>query len=216
LLSDYDINKLEQVLFSAHRQEALLLVGKWLPVLFVELRLARGALQEKAIDFFGGPPDDPAELPSDDPGPDQEGDDRGLPRRDDVHGGPEEVVPVAEEPRPDPAPDGGGRSVEAKAPRKRAKPRRDRKAAGPYEGLVVPGGDGQPVGGEEVSPVRGGGEGVVPLAQEVSNRSCTRCGVVRGTTGVCPACGCPEFSLTKCIEGQLPLPVADEEEEVPF
>jgi hypothetical protein len=62
------------------------------------------------------------------------------------------------------------------------------------------------VGGEEVEQVRGRGESPVSNPEAMTNRSCNRCGLVRGGTGMCPACGCPEFSLTQCLEGQLPLP----------
>jgi hypothetical protein len=206
MLSDQEINSLEKILFGAHRNEVPLLVGKWLPVLFVELRLARSALEAKAFEFFGDVPDDPTDLSSNDPGADQAGDYQGLPVGHEHAQGPTEVEPVAEEPHPQPASSGGGGEVKGKGRGKRSRPRRNRKAQGPYEGLVVAGGDGEPVGGEEVEQVRGRGESPVSNPEAMTNRSCNRCGLVRGGTGMCPACGCPEFSLTQCLEGQLPLP----------
>jgi len=206
MLSDQEINSLEGILFGAHRNEVPLLVGKWLPVLFVELRLARSALEAKAFEFFGDGPDDSADLPSDDPGANQASDYQGLPIGHEHAQGPTEVEPVAEESHPQPASGGGGGEVKGKGRGKRSKPRRNRTAQGPYEGLVVAGGGGEPVGGEEVEQVRGSGEGAVQDIEAMNNRSCTRCGVVRGAKGMCPACGCPEFTLTRCLEGQLPLP----------
>jgi hypothetical protein len=65
------------------------------------------------------------------------------------------------------------------------------------------------VGGEAIDPVPGSGPGVVeaPAKLTAINRSCNRCGVTRGPEGPCEWCGCPEFTLTQTLEGQLPLPM---------
>lgn len=155
MLSDDQINELERGLFTAVRADVPLLVGKWLPVLFTELRLARAALDAKAQDFLmGGDSDLPgraighsASTP--------EGDGGGLPDGDEHPRRPEEVEPVAEASGVTDAPPVGGGKGKRRQASRRPKPRRNREAAGPYEGLVVTGGSEPEMGGEDSESVPG-------------------------------------------------------------
>ena len=161
MLSDREIDELESVIAGSTLQQLPMLLMKAIPLLFSELRVSRAALESHSNDLLR---ELTSEFANQDPGPSQESDRHGLPKRD---------VPVS-------CP--GEIQVDPPKARKRSSPRR-RRDAGPgqpaegrpdagildpraraFQGILDSTGGEQQVGGPDEQPCgTGEDEGSEPV-----------------------------------------------------